>query len=119
MACAASYNLEGDTTEFEEELQHETTPNAQNVVFLDSVYDIIKDLEGFTVVKCNSEDGPCLLIQHQMLHNHPPLGLISRCRILIKGHEYVVHIVFKEIENGTLINPTDVMPLCEKYSYFI
>ena len=92
MACAASYNLEGDTTEFEEELQQETTPNAQNVVFLDSVYDIIKDLEGFTVVKCDSEHGPCLLIQHQM---HPPLGLISRCRILIKGHEYVVHYSFQ------------------------
>uniref|UniRef100_A0A1X7TWX8 Uncharacterized protein n=1 Tax=Amphimedon queenslandica TaxID=400682 RepID=A0A1X7TWX8_AMPQE len=113
MACAVSYKLEGDTTKFEAELQQENTSNVQNVVFLDSVYDILKDLEGFTVVKCDSEHGPCLVIQHQMLHNHPPLGVISRCRILIKGQEYVVHIVLKEIESGTLINPTDVMLLYE------
>uniref|UniRef100_A0A1X7UE88 Uncharacterized protein n=1 Tax=Amphimedon queenslandica TaxID=400682 RepID=A0A1X7UE88_AMPQE len=115
MACAVSYKLEGDITKFKAELLQETTSNVQNVVFLDSIYDILKDLEGFTVVKCDSEYRPCLVIQHQMLHNHPPLGLISRCRILIKGQEYVVHIVLKEIKSGTLINPTDVMLLCERY----
>ena len=108
--------MEAEVTLFEGDTEEAATCITQDNAFLDSVFHIVRALEGFTVCKYESEESSCLLIQHQFLHLHPPLGLISRCRILIKSCEHIVHIVLKEIETGILQNPSDVLLLCEKYS---
>ena len=50
-------------------------------------------LRGFNINECIFDDQCCLVLTHQRLYNHPPVGLTSRVKILVKGEEYVVHIL--------------------------
>ena len=61
--------------------------------FIDGIYEIVVKVRGYVVTMCMFEDKFCLLISHEMLHNHPPFGMTSRCRILVKAYEYTVHIL--------------------------
>ncbi len=56
------------------------------------------------------------MICHEKLYCHPPFGITSRCRISVKGGEYVVNILMKEVEKGRLQSPAAVSDLLEKYS---
>jgi hypothetical protein len=72
-------------------------------------------------MECTYEGLPCLIITHKELNWHPPLGMTSRCRILVTlDREYVVHVIMKEIERGSLLqSPMDTIQyLCTKYSPF-
>ena len=51
-------------------LEGDTEEAVTCITFLDSVFHIVRALEGFTVCKCESEESSCLLIQHQFLHLH-------------------------------------------------
>lgn len=74
-------------------------------------------LDDFIVAKYVSDGSEHLVITHKKLHDHPPFGLTSRCRILVLGNEYVVHVLMREIERGYLDSNEDtVLNLCNKYS---
>ena len=75
-------------------------------------------LRGFNINECIFDDQCCLVLTHQRLYNHPPVGPTSRVKILVKGEEYVVHIL-REVEHG----PLDVsspekglLLVCKKYT---
>ena len=76
-------------------------------------------LRGFNINECIFDDQCCLVLTHQRLYNHPPVGPTSRVKILVKGEEYVVHILLREVEHG----PLDVsspekglLLVCKKYA---
>ena len=61
------------------------------------------NLKGFLLAKCSTVDNQqCLVLTHQKLHDHPPFGLTSRVRILVKENEYVVHVLLREVQCGIL-----------------
>ena len=69
----------------------ETTEVTLDINILCSCLSI--NLKGFLVANCSTVDGQqCLVLTHQMFHDHPPFGLTSRVRILVKENEYVVHV---------------------------
>ena len=83
------------------------------------VYKTVRRLEDFTVEKCDFNGDQCLLISHKKLYNHLPFGMTSRCRISITSAEYVVHVLMREVERGTLSHSSCVKVvdmLCMKYS---
>ena len=44
------------------------------------------------------------MLFHRQLFNHPPLGLISRVRIVIEEDcQYGVQVVYKDFESGILV----------------
>ena len=55
-------------------------------------------LKGFVISKHTCSDQPYLILTHEQLFNHPPFGLTSRVRILIKEKEYVVHVLLREVQ---------------------
>ena len=50
-------------------------------------------LKGFLISKHTFNNEQCLILTHEKLYDHPPLGPTSRVRIIIKGNEYVVHVL--------------------------
>ena len=89
---------------------------------MEAVSMVIEKTDGFVVSTTEFDGEPALLVHHRMLYNHPPLGPTPRCRILITGHEgkpheYVVHILFREIErNRFSTNPEFLHSILKKYS---
>ena len=69
---------------------------------IDELYDVHCQFRGFVAEKCFHEEKQCLVLSHRQLFSHPPLGLISRVRIVI-DHQYVVQVVFRDFENGILV----------------
>lgn len=43
------------------------------------------------------------MLSHRQLFNQPPLGFISHVRIVIENCQYVVLVVFRDFESGTLV----------------
>lgn len=86
--------------------------------FIDDIYEIAVKITGYVVTKCTFEEQLCLLISHEMLYNHPPFGMASRCRISVKEYEYIVHVLMREVERGSLEQSASekVLNLCSKYS---
>ena len=72
------------------------------------------------VVSCTFEGEPCLIVSHKQLYHHPPLGMTSRCRISVTAVEYLVHILLREVERGSMLNsPMEtIQKMCSKYSSF-
>ena len=69
---------------------------------IDLLYSCLS-LKGFLVAKFSTVDNQqCLVLTHQKLHDHPPFGLTSRVRILVKENEYVVHVLLREVQRGIL-----------------
>ena len=61
----------------------------------------------------------CLVLSHRQLFNQPPLGFISHVRIVIENCQYVVLVVFRDFESGTLVLESvmeEVSVLCRKYA---
>lgn len=88
-----------DDRDFPERQQHEPSETDGNgTVVIDDIYDIVRPMKEYTVTRCTFEKEPCLLICHEKLYCHPPFGITSRCRISIKGSEFVVNILMKERE---------------------
>ena len=65
--------------------------------------------------QCEFEHKSCLVINHKILFDHPPLGPTSRCRIFVNNEEYTVHILFREIERGSLTTSA-LQTVLKKYS---
>ena len=58
-------------------------------------------------------------VSFEKLYDHPPLGPTSRVRIIVKGNEYVVHVLLREIQHGMLPAidaETRVLEICSKFS---
>ena len=87
---------------------------------IDELYDVHCQFRGFVAEKCFHEEKQCLVLSHRQLFNHPPLGLISRVRIVIEEDcQYVVQVVFRDFESGILvlkILKEEVSALCRKYA---
>lgn len=76
-------------------------------------------LKGFNISECIFDDQCCLVLTHKKLYNHPPVGPTSRVRILVKGEEYVVHVLLREVERGGLDSScpeNELLLLCKKYT---
>ena len=76
-------------------------------------------LKGFLISKHTFNNEQCLILTHEKLYDHPPLGPTSRVRIIIKGNEYVVHVLLREIQRGMLPAidaETRVLEICSKFS---
>ena len=54
------------------------------------------------------------MIRHKELFNHPPFGMTSRCRIILKENEYVVHILMRKVESSSVTTIDTVLQLCSK-----
>ena len=77
------------------------------------------NLKGFIVNKCIFEGLYCLVLTHERLFSHPPVGPTSRVRILVKDEEYIVQVLLREVERGSLssISPEkELFQLCLKYA---
>ena len=70
--------------------------------FIDSIYEEMQTVDGFVTARCSFQESPCLLLTHKELFDHPPFGMTSHCRISITAYEYVVHILMRETERGSL-----------------
>ena len=90
----------------------------KEVAFINEIYDVVVKVSGFVVTKCMFKDQPCLIISHQMLYNHPPFGITSRCRISVTAYEYIVKVLMREVERGSLTESASekMLYLCSKYS---
>ena len=76
-------------------------------------------LKGFLISKHTFNDEQCFILTHEKLYDHPPLGPTSRVRIIIKGNEYVVHVLLREIQRGMLPvidAETQVLEIFSKFS---
>ena len=88
---------------------------------IEDILNYLDKREEYCGMKCSFEGLPCILISHRQLNWHPPMGMTSRCRISVTtAGEYVVHILMREIERGSLEpSPMDtIQSLCSKYSPF-
>uniref|UniRef100_A0A1X7U4E8 Uncharacterized protein n=1 Tax=Amphimedon queenslandica TaxID=400682 RepID=A0A1X7U4E8_AMPQE len=77
------------------------------------------NLKGFIINKCFFNDQECLILTHEKLFLHPPLGPTSRVRILLKRREYVVHVLLREVQNGFLTSDspgTEFVEICSKFA---
>ena len=88
---------------------------ARNTV-VDRVFDVIEKMEDFVATKTSiSGKLDYVLVLHRQLYSHPPMGYISRCRMLftING-EYTVHVVLWLMEQGNISSSIeiDVQQLC-------
>uniref|UniRef100_A0A1X7UFB1 Uncharacterized protein n=1 Tax=Amphimedon queenslandica TaxID=400682 RepID=A0A1X7UFB1_AMPQE len=87
---------------------------------MDDLYNAQSHFKGFVTEKCVYEDEQCLVLSHRKLFNHPPLGLTSRVRIVIKANcQYVVQVVLRDFEKGALVPENakeEVTVLCKKYA---
>ena len=87
---------------------------------IDELYGVHCQFRGFVAEKCFHEEKQCLVLSHRQLFNHPPLGLISRVRIVIEEDcQYVVQVVFRDFESGILVLESvkeEVSVLCRKYA---
>ena len=81
--------------------------------FIEDVYDIAMKIDGFNVVKCLSEDEPCLTITHKILYYHPPFGMTSRCQISVRADEFTVHVLMREVDFN---DPVAIRGICARYS---
>ena len=94
----------------------ETVSTVYSTRLLQEAYTVVEKLDGFVVAKCEADGDQCLVIHHKQLYNHPPFGMISRCRIIIKHNEYSVHILMRKVESGCVTTTDAVLKLCSKYS---
>lgn len=94
--------------------------SSQKKLVIDNIYKYLEKLDGYVVVSCTFEGEPCLIVSHKQLYDHPPLGMTSRCRISVTAVEYVVHILLREVERGSMLNsPMEtIQKMCSKYSAF-
>ena len=89
---------------------------------MEAVSMAIERTDGFVVCTTEFDGEPALLVNHRKLYNHPPIGPTPRCRILITGHErkpleYVVHILFREVERSRFSpDPGFLDSILKKYS---
>ena len=85
--------------------------------FFDDIYELVTRFGGYVATRCVFEK-LCLLISHENLFNHLSFGMISRCRISVTECQYIVHVMMREIERGSLEQSgTDkVLYLCNKYA---
>ena len=85
--------------------------------FIGSIYEIAVNVGGYVATKCKYEGKLCLIICHEMLYDHPPFGMASRCRISVIEYEYIVHVLMREVERGSLEQSSSekVLDLCSKY----
>ena len=81
---------------------------------IQEAYIEVGKLDGFVVAKCEADGGQCLVIRHKELFNHPPFGMTSRCRIILKENEYVVHILMRKVESSSVTTIDTVLQLCSK-----
>lgn len=62
-----------------------------------------------------------LIFPHDKVFYHPPLGLTSRVRIMIKESlEYIVDVLLRECEHGVWTSDNlenQILVLCNKYSW--
>ena len=89
---------------------------------VDCVFDVIEKMEDFVATKTSiSGKLDSVLVLHRQLYSHPPMGYISRCRMLFTVNgEYTVHVVLRLMEQGNISSSIeiDVQQLCTKYSPF-
>ena len=92
--------------------------DAERSRFIDDIYRLVTQFGGYVATRCMFEEKLCLLISHENLYNHPPFGMMSRCRISVTEFQYVVHVMMKEVERGSLeqFGTNKVLYLCNKYA---
>ncbi len=92
---------------------------AQSTMLLDRVYQMAFELQAFVTTKCMYQGEYCIVLLHRKLYSHHPFGLTSRCRILVKKDEYVVDVLMRRVESGSLKPDSvekDFLQVCRKYS---
>ena len=81
------------------------------------VQHLFSKLKGFNISECIFDNQCCLVLTHTKLYNHPPFGPTSRVGILVKGEEYVVHVLLREVErSGSSCPENELLLLCKKYA---
>ena len=68
---------------------------------------------GYVATRCVYEEKPCLLIYHEKLYNHLPLGVTSRVRMSVTEYQYVMHVMMREVERGDMEKSNAVSKLHE------
>ena len=94
------------------------TTETEKSRFIDDIYELVTRFGGYVASRCMFEEKRCLIISHENLFNHPLFGMISRCRISVTEGQYIVHVMMREVERGSLEqSSTDkVLYLCNKYA---
>ena len=93
-----------------------TVSTKESVSLIENIYRAVEKLDDFVVTNSIFDGERTIVIYNKQLHYHPPFGMTPRCRIAIKGEEYIVHVLMREMENGIISGTEAVLKLCSKYS---
>ena len=94
---------------------------SSSFLFLEEISKLLQSQDVFVVTWCSYNEEPCLVLHHKQLYSHPPFTPTSRCKITVTiNGEYVVHILLREVESGSILNSPleNIQNLCQKYSPF-